>query len=122
MPTKTQRKRTHWRETVRVLAILFLLLACADLAFPQLCAEDNEALFPSQAAATASFAHADATGEPQPHAPQTEDCFCCCSHVISTGTGSPLEALALVSGCDPTGSSGVPPTPARILFHPPRLA
>lgn len=116
-----QRKRTPWRETVRVLAVMFLLLACADLAFPQLCGEDNEPLFPTQASGS-GFAHADASGEPQPHQPPAEDCFCCCSHILSAEATSPLTEMAMVSDSERMTQALVPLAPLTLLFHPPRLA
>ena len=119
--TTRERKRTPWRETVRVLAAMFLLLACADLMFPQLCGEDNEPLFPIQSPAS-SFAHTDASGEPQPHRANTEDCFCCCSHILSAESTSPLTELAIVSDSERMTPPPVPVAPHTLLFHPPRLA
>ncbi|HEV7767171.1 MAG TPA: hypothetical protein VGQ76_19375 [Thermoanaerobaculia bacterium] len=115
-------RRTRWRTTVRVLAVMFLLLACADLAFPQVCAEDNDPMFQTEAAAVATFGHVDKSGEPQPHRAQTEDCFCCCSHILSSESGSPLAELTLVSASDPIVAPSVALAPLQILFHPPRLA
>lgn len=120
MKVSWQQKRTPWRETVRVIAVMFLLLAFADLAFPQICGEDNEPLFPQRSAVT--FAHADESGEPLPHPMPTEDCFCCCSHIVSEEAGSPLGELAIVSGSDRIVPPRIPLAPLTFLFHPPRLA
>lgn len=120
MRLERQQKRTLWRETVRVVAIMFLLLAIADLSFPQICSEDFEPLFPQRA--TSTFAHADDSGVPLPHPTPTEDCFCCCSHIMSEDSGSPLSKLAIVSGSDPVVLSALPPDPVQLLFRPPRLA
>ena len=120
MRLERQQKRTFWRATIHVVALVFLLLAIADLSFPQICAEDFEPLFPQRAAST--FAHADDSGEPLPHPTPTEDCFCCCSHIMSEESGSPLSKLAVVSGSDPAVLPALPLDPVQLLFHPPRLA
>lgn len=122
MPTRSKRTRTIWRETYRVVAVLFLLLAAADLAFPQICGEANEPLFLEQSAAATTFDHADDSGEPQPHRRPTEDCFCCCSHIVSEDSAATLSSLALISESDPNIPPGVPLAPIQLLFHPPRLA
>jgi hypothetical protein len=101
---------------------MFLLLACADLAFPQLCGEDNEPLFPIRSATASTLAHADASGEQQPHQAPAEDCFCCCSHILSAESTSPLTELAIVSDSERMTQPGVPIAPLTLLFHPPRLA
>lgn len=115
-------KRRPWRETVRVLAAMFLLLACADLAFPQLCGEDNEPLFRIQSAALFTLMQADASGEPQPHRAPAEDCFCCCSHILSAESTSALTELAIVSDSERMMQPAVPVAPLMLLFHPPRVA
>lgn len=120
MPTRSKRTRTNWRHTVRVLAVTLLVLACADLAFPQICGEVNEPLFKQSGATT--FAHASDSGEPQPHRTPTEDCFCCCSHIVSAPTAAALSVLTKISKSDLDVSPAVPPVPILILFHPPRLA
>ena len=120
MRLEQREERTLWRATVRVVAIMFLLLAIADLSFPQICAEDFEPLFPQRA--TSTFAHADDSGAPLPHPTPTEDCFCCCSHIMSEDSGSPLSKLAVVSGSDPAVLPALPPNPVQLLFRPPRLA
>lgn len=121
MPKAGTSKRTHWRATVRVVAVLFLLFACADLAFPEICSEDNARLLPQQTATT-SFPHGDDSGEPQPHRSSTEDCFCCCSHIVSSSFESSLGALAILSSSDPGVAPSIPLAPLQLLFHPPRLA
>lgn len=99
---------------------MFLLFAAADLAFPQLCAEENESLFAVQKAAM--FAHAGESSDEQPHLPAAEDCFCCCSHIVSASMTSPLNALAIVSSPNVFPAPSVSAAPARHLFRPPRLA
>ena len=122
MKTISQQKRTPWRATVRMVAIAFLLFAGADLAFPQVCGEEAEALFPSQGKASTTFAHEDDSGEPAPHAASTEDCFCCCSHIVSDDGASPLGKLAILTAPDLVAPPSVPLAPQQRLFHPPRLA
>ena len=121
MKPRSKENRTTGRATMRVIAVVFLLLATVDLAFPQICGEDNEALFASQAVA-ATFGHADDSGEPLPHQPPAEDCFCCCSHIVAEDSASPLDQLAIASGSGRIVPPSVPLAPVRVLFHPPRLA
>lgn len=111
----------HWRRTVRAVAVFFLLFACADLAFPEICSEDNARLLPQQSATT-PFSHGDDSGEPQEHRSSTEDCFCCCSHIVSSSFDPSLGAPAIVSSSDPVAAPGIPLAPLQLLFHPPRLA
>ena len=106
---------------MRVIAVVFLLLAIADLAFPQICGEDSEPLFPARTAASAVVPASDA-GEPQPAPMPVEDCFCCCSHIVAEDSASPLDQLAIVSGSGRIAPSAVPVAPVQVLFHPPRLA
>ena len=121
MRVRTQEKRTAWRGTVRVIAVMFLLLAFGDLAFPQICGEDNAPLFPAQRDASAVATSGD-SGEPHPEPMRAEDCFCCCSHIVAEDSGSPLGQLAFVSGSLSIAPPTVPLAPVRLLFHPPRLA
>ena len=109
------------REVFRVAALALLLLAVADLSLPQLCAEDNESLFATQST-PATVGHADRSGEPLPHQAPSEDCFCCCSHIVSEDAASPLYQLAIVSGSGRIAPPSVPTPPVQLLFHPPRLA
>lgn len=110
-----------WRATRRVIAIVFLLLATADLALPQICGEDSEPLFPTRSAASAVLP-ADESGEREPVPTRAEDCFCCCSHIVAEDSASPLCQLAIVSGSGRVAISAIPIAPAQVLFHPPRLA
>ena len=112
MRVKIQQERAQWRVVMRLVAIVFLLLACADLAFPDACEEDSQPLFAQSAGGP--FAPADA--------PPAEDCFCCCSHILSAEFSSPLGQLALLSGSDQIASSLSPYPPAKLLYHPPRSA
>lgn len=114
------RKGTRGQQMLRVIAAMILLLAGADLAFPQTCGEDNEPLFPQQNAAS-TFAHTDGSGDPLAHPEPIEDCFCCCSHIVSEGSESPLGKLMIASGADQVVLSRIPLAPVQLLFHPPRL-
>ncbi|HYR28037.1 MAG TPA: hypothetical protein VEU30_06195 [Thermoanaerobaculia bacterium] len=104
-----------------MIAVVFLLLAVADLAFPQICGEDSEPLFPARTAASAVIP-ADDPGEPEPAPARAEDCFCCCSHIVAEDSPSPLGQLAIVSGSGRIAPPSVPIAPVQVLFHPPRLA
>ena len=113
-----QSRRTAWRNIIRLVAGVFLLFAFADLAFPQICAEDAEPLFAVAAQATGTEPPADSAPTPPP----AEDCFCCCSHIVSEAADSPLAALAAVSESTHGAAPRLPFAPVQLLFHPPRLA
>lgn len=118
MKARRQEKRTPWRETVRVIAVVFLLLATVDLAFPQLCGEDNGLLFPRQTAGSGPADDANLPGNPLPPA---DDCFCCCSHILSADFVSPLGAPVFLSDSEHNARPHLPLAPVQYLFHPPRL-
>jgi hypothetical protein len=102
----------------RVVAAVLLLLASADLAMPQFCEEDSAPLVP----VAQTLGHAEGSPEPQSDHASAEDCFCCCSHIVSEELESPLGALALVNIPARTTPSDVPFAPLGFLFRPPRLA
>ncbi len=111
MSTASQEKETYWRGTVRVVAVLFLLLTSADLAFPQFCPGDNRQWFAQ-----------GESDQPKPHPAAAEDCFCCCSHLVSSSFASSLGALAILSSPDESAPAAVPAATLQLLFRPPRLA
>jgi len=122
MKATNQRQRNRWRATVRIVAVMFLLLAGADLAFPEICSEGHEPLLEGQTASTVRLTLGDDSGEPRPQRVPKEDCFCCCSHIVSSPFASSLDALAVVSSADPVLSPDVRPASIRHLFRPPRVA
>lgn len=117
---ESERQGTRERTIVRTVATMFLILAVADLAFPQLCRKDSEPLF--QASSARAFVTTSGHGEERPAAHQTEDCFCCCSHIESPDPGAPLGALALVSEPPAGAPITIPVAPGPYLFRPPRVA
>ncbi len=121
MQTALRARSLRRREIFRVAALALLLLAVADLALPQLCGEANESLFAAETVAGA-VGHADGSGESLPHQAPSEDCFCCCSHIVSEDSASPLHRFAIVSGSGRIALPSVPAPPLQLLFHPPRLA
>lgn len=121
MRMRRSEKRIQWRGAIRVIAAMFLLFSLADLAFPQICGEDNEPLFPAQAAASAVVPGDDAS-KPQAAPTRAEDCFCCCSHIVAEDSPSPLQSLTLASDPGRIIPPAVPTAPVRFLFRPPRLA
>lgn len=110
--------RTRWRTTVRTVAFLLLVITAVDLAVPRLCGEESAPLFRLHSLA-ATF---DAPQDQQAPAPSTEDCFCCCSHVMGTKVHAPLTSLALLTGSDTRALPRLPLPPVRLHFHPPRIA
>ena len=110
--------RTRWRTIVRAVAFLFLVITGFDLALPRLCGEENAPLFRVHSLAAAD----DAAQDQQPSPLPTEDCFCCCSHVLATAGHAPLASLTLLTVRDTRASSRIPLPPIRLHFHPPRIA
>ncbi|HZN11272.1 MAG TPA: hypothetical protein VFC61_06330 [Blastocatellia bacterium] len=95
-----------------LLVFTFADVTIIDLVSPELCGE----------AAAGWPADADGT-RPESPAPDVtdEDCFCCCSHVI------PAAHVEIASfNQQPTAGAprhfGLPSSPPRDTFHPPRLS
>lgn len=109
------------RDTFRVAAAVLLLLAFADLSMPQFCDEDSAPLFPAESVAQ-TLAHAEDPREPESDRAPAEDCFCCCSHIVSEDLASPAGTLAFVTAPVLAMPADVPPAPVGFLFRPPRLA
>ena len=92
----------RWLAVVRVMAIVLLTLAAADLFVPNLCG--TEATTQTQSTKTAG---------------DQDDCFCCCAHVdrVPLIVLSQSALLPMPVSVHPTEdlSAGVP----RSLYHPP---
>lgn len=118
MTAQKRQQATSWRVIARTVAVMLLVFCGADLAFPQLCSEENGQLLPTHIAA------ASPDNGPAPDVPvaPAEDCFCCCSHIIASTAGSPLGRPDLVSDPSAPAVAGVPLAPLQLLFQPPRLA
>lgn len=117
--TEQNRQRSVWRTTLRVVATGLLLFAFADLSFPELCTEETGTL-PSGIDA-ANISHAGESSDSAPGPSSVDDCFCCCSHVVSEPFAAPLGAADLLMAAQNTLPPAIRPAPARIPFHPPRL-
>jgi hypothetical protein len=115
-----QMKSERWRVVVRAVAFGFLLFAVTDLTFASWCQEDSAPLFAAPAPQPA-MGHTDVPHESEQHPASTEDCFCCCSHIVSEDLSAPLGAPALLSVPHETARPSVPAAPVRHLFRPPRL-
>ena len=89
----------------RLVVVALLFWAGADLAFPQLCAED------SAAAQTQSGPASDAS-------PRQDDCFCCCHHVVPVILDSPTVLVECIDPPD-AQAAGAPIGMVRAVFHPP---
>lgn len=106
------------RNLFRVAAVLLLMLGATDLAFPQICGEDSGPVFPQEQRASWSVGE---DGDPSRVPLREDDCFCCCSHILSA-EGQPVQGLALVTGSPYLHPHTTFFSPARSLFRPPRLA
>ncbi len=104
---------------MRSVAVLFLLLAVTDLAFPELCRE-NKTLLPESSSETAVVA---AQSDSDPSSPASrEDCFCCCSHLVSAESRILLSHLPETSSALVRRPPASPPVQAQSFFRPPRVA
>ena len=107
------------RRVFRVAAVLLLLLGAADMAFPQICGEDSAPLF------SQSESRAWTDGE-KSHVPPREelpddDCFCCCSHILSVDGTASIQVLAPSTDSPQFGADRITATPFDSPFRPPRL-
>lgn len=120
MSTKTQQRATGaWRTIMRVVAVLFLLLAAADLAFPEICRENKTSLSTSSAEMAVAAAHTDGDASNQT---SREDCFCCCSHIVSAEPQTLLSPIPETSGTIAGHIPASPSVPTLSFFRPPRVA
>ncbi len=107
----------RWRTIERVVAVLLLLCAGVDLAVPQLCSGENFPLFRVRSEVTVF----DGVEHERPSPLPTEDCFCCCSHIVRPEAMMPVTTLALVSA-SVARTFRLPLPPVQAQFHPPRSA
>jgi hypothetical protein len=123
------KKQSH---IFRAIAIYFLLFTVADLATPHLCGEELDG-FPKSASiaegaetatehsaisSTAADRHEDESSSP---APLSEDCFCCCSHILP-GAHFTVGNLTLQTMMSEPSISFLPTAPSNKPFRPPRLS
>lgn len=120
----------------RLVAILFLLLASADIAVdvvsPELCCEElrglagsysTDAAAPSQESGNLYKISAVDNSTPEaPSSPITEEeCFCCCAHILPSlhFEVANLDLDPLTSGL---ANTILPTAPPQSAYHPPRLS
>lgn len=104
---------------LRAAAVLILMLAAADLAFPQICRENASRLPTAPLAASLQAQQDEGSGN---HDTQQEDCFCCCSHIVSAEPQALLRSLPGTQGALAARNLGEPSVPVLAFFRPPRLA
>lgn len=129
--------KRHGR-VVRAVAVFFLLFTAADIALPQyFCGEEIGGLpLKSRAAAagatgnrevgdSAFVSRPDNSRPDQPSDPQqdqhSEDCFCCCAHVLPSLCINGAKVAELRSPAYPSMSGSIPSPPAKSTYHPPRI-
>jgi hypothetical protein len=131
---KTKLKRDWHTGFMRVVAIFFLLYTFADITLPQyFCGSDAELVFNHN---SVNVAHKEAANidtettisnnqqnqHEQEEKPHTEDCFCCCAHVlpslsfISPHVDYDKYPLPIIQS-DSTPNPSIP-----LPYHPPRIA
>ncbi len=117
---------------VRAVALLFLLHAGVDLAFPQLCSEEPIAVVTNQSQDVADYlseslsafqASKESSQDQHPQdRPSEEDCFCCCAHVMPSPPFVNPGAADLNLGRDVLPDLSVPAAALNPPYHPPRFA
>lgn len=121
---------------VRVIALLFLIHAGADLVFPQLCSEEPLGLTINQAfaateesnisyqAAAGRFRGSNESGENprREESPREEDCFCCCTHVMPSSLFVDSSVVDANLGKSFQPHLSIISAPLNTPDHPPRFA
>jgi hypothetical protein len=114
-----------------LLVLCFFDLAIADVFFPGSCERESEILPLVTAASTtanlelSNLLITDFQQEnrqaPAKSSPGEEDCFCCCTHIVSVAFYKFARPLLQT---EPIASYplSIPTAPHIKLFHPPRLA
>lgn len=110
--------RRRWCAIMHVVAFVFLVITAVDLASPQFCGEETAPLL----RAPLSAAMIDTDSHSQPPTSRSEDCFCCCSHVVHVGIAARVTSPAILGATMRAAAPQVPLTTPRPLFHPPRAA
>ena len=117
------------------IALFFLIFTVADILLPQFCNHEDDLIAPitspnknlvrndSQLTPVEIAFRADDSGSQQ--APEqtsdTEDCFCCCSHLLPARSFSPgIESIK--PSPNRIKIPFLPAAPPRGQFHPPRSA
>lgn len=114
-----KRDRNRWRAVVRAVAVLILLMAAADMTFPEICRENKSSI---PAASSSSAILTAQTDDDSSDQTQREDCFCCCSHIVSAEPQTLLTSLPATTTPLPGRALGSPSVPVQSFFRPPRLA
>lgn len=122
---------------VHGLATFFLLFACADLSFPQVfCPEElggqinlrsfadlkTSATSNDKEKSVIAVKDGDNSSpdEPSRQAPQEEECFCCCGHIVPVVIFINCQALIVKSPPFMFDQDRLPTTPPQSPFRPPR--
>ncbi len=96
-------RSARWHIIVRIVTCLLLTWAAADLLVPELC--------------TTEAAVQDHGGAPPSQ--DTDDCFCCCSHVERARPVDVAFAGLLPVPRESVGAQNLPLGAPRIVYHPP---
>lgn len=96
-------RAVRWHIIVRIVTCLLLTWAAADLLVPELCTTE-----------AAVQDHGDA-----PPSQDTDDCFCCCSHVERARPVDVAFAGLLPVPRESLGAQSLPVGAPRTVYHPP---
>ena len=102
----------------RLVAALLLVWTFADLSKPSLCSSDESG---GVASLTATLIKSVSTADHGPviPTPATDDCFCCCSHVVSTVRVSLVAPVVQAAPLAPTAIVALVSAPVVLPYHPP---
>ena len=120
---------------MRCVAILFLLYTAVDLAYPQICAEENlsvaashvSVLSAGQSNFTKSIRSFSADDGSQRNLPEDkeqadEDCFCCCAHIVPGVVFVAPEVVEPKQVFAVPVESSIPQDEFEPPYHPPRFS
>ena len=101
----------------RLVAALLLVWTFADLSKPSLCSSDEPNAIASQ---TATLIKAISHGRtPSIPTPATDDCFCCCSHIVGTGRVLLVAPVVMPAPVAPASIVALVSAPLVLPYHPP---
>ncbi len=127
-------RRRHGR-VIRAVAILFLLYTGGDILLPQyFCRGEEIGGLPLSTSVVIDKKSADThqafnvssnptrPDEPHEQAPHTEDCFCCCAHVLPSFGISGSVNYESSQSANNSEMNSLPSPPLPHTYRPPRFA
>lgn len=119
-----KRTRMHWALR-KLVAVMVLVWALADLTVPGVCQTDFPVLNGPQPATLSAHgnasrsAHLNFSHQPQSQNEREDDCFCCCSHIVHSCVATFSDRATVVEHL-PAFVTEQPHEFSTSLYHPPR--